>query len=68
MTNFKSKAALSVLAVAMLATPAFAQRQHRDSQMQDPYANSSVQHYPNGAPKTGSGAANDSGADFNQGY
>jgi len=68
MTSFKTKAALSVLAVALLATPALAQRQQRQTKAQDPYASAPVEHYPNGAPKTGSAAAQESGADFNLGY
>ena len=70
MNSLKTKLALAAVGIAILATPAFAQRSHRQTQMQDYSATQGapVQHYPNGAQKTGSGAANDSGADFNLGY
>jgi hypothetical protein len=67
MNSFKTKLALAAVGIAVLATPAFAQRQHRQAQPQDYNATQSApfSHYPNGAQKTGSGDAVDSGAMFN---
>ena len=67
MKSFKTKLALSALAVAMLATPALAQRQHHSapatSQVQQP-----VEHYPNGgAGRTGTEQSYESGNEFNLG-
>ena len=69
MKSLNMKLALSAVAIAMLATPAFAQRPHRQ-QTQQPLQHqvaptNDVGTYPNGAPKTGSAAAQESGADFN---
>jgi hypothetical protein len=69
MKSFNTKLTLAALGIAMLATPALAQRPHRQqSQQQLQYQvapTNQVGTYPNGAPKTGSAAAQDSGADFN---
>jgi hypothetical protein len=73
----KSKLALSVLGVALLASPAFAQRPHRqvshhEMQFQGPTYDvvqpGQLPVYPNGANRTGSAASVESGAEFNQNY
>ena len=76
MKSLNMKLALSALAVATLATPAFAQRQHQRVQydhLQD-YAGSSAYqggpalHYPDfGADRTGSLESQESGAQFSLG-
>jgi hypothetical protein len=76
MKSLNMKLALSAIAVAMLATPAFAQRQHQRvqyNQLQD-YAGSNVYqpgpalHYPDfSAARTGTTASEESGALFNLG-
>jgi hypothetical protein len=70
MNSLNTKLAFSALIVAMLATPAFAQRPHRQTQPQDYYDSQAVQpeHYPNGAARTGTAESYQSGAMFNQGY
>ncbi len=65
MSSFKTKLAFAAIGFAVLATPAFAQRPHRQAQSHDYYATQGVPHYPNGAQKTGSASAVDSGAMFN---
>jgi hypothetical protein len=67
MKSLNAKIVLAALGVAILATPAFAQRLHRSAAS---YATQSapVEHYPNGAQKTGTAANRDSGAEFNLGY
>ncbi len=65
MNAFKTKLALTAIGIAVLATPAFAQRPHRQAQSQDYYATQGVPHYPNGAQKTGSENSVESGAMFN---
>jgi hypothetical protein len=69
MNSLNTKLAFSALIVAMLATPAFAQRPHRQTPPQDYYGSQAVQpeHYPNGASRTGSADSYESGAMFNQG-
>jgi hypothetical protein len=60
-------ACLAVLGFASAAAPALAQRPHRPA----PHAaiqSAPVEHYPNGAEKTGSAANLNSGAEFNTGY
>ena len=69
MKSLNTKLTLAAIGIAMLATPAFAQRPHRQqtqqpTQYQAAPAND-VGTYPNGAPKTGSAESQDSGADFN---
>jgi hypothetical protein len=66
MNSLATKLAFSALVVATLATPAFAQRLSRQAQSQD-YYNSQVEHYPNGAARTGTADSYQSGAMFNQG-
>ncbi len=77
MKSLNMKLALTALAVATLATPAFAQRQHQhvsNTQMQiQDYAGSDYQnvaplHYPDfGADRTGSLESQESGAQFSLG-
>jgi hypothetical protein len=67
MKSLKTKLALSALAVAVLATPAFAQRVvHR--QTQDYSAVQQVERYPNGgAGRTGTAESFENGNEFNLG-
>jgi hypothetical protein len=71
MKSLHAKLVLSALGIALLATPAFAQRPHRQvshhQQQQQTYTpeNNSVGTYPNGATKSGSAESVESGADFN---
>jgi hypothetical protein len=76
MKSLNMKLVLSAVAVAMLATPAFAQRQHqrvRYDQLQDYAGEQSYQadpglHYPDfSAGRTGSLESQESGAVFNLG-
>ena len=75
MNSLKIKLALGAVAVAMLATPAFAQRPHQrvsNTQMQDSagsdYQNVAPLHYPDfGAGRTGSLDSQESGAQFDLG-
>ena len=77
MNSLKIKLALGAVAVAMLATPAFAQRPHQrvsntQTQMQDyagsDYQNAAPLHYPDfGAGRTGSLDSQESGAQFDLG-
>jgi hypothetical protein len=77
MNSLKIKLALGAVAVAMLATPAFAQRPHQrvsntQTQMQDytgsDYQNAAPLHYPDfGADRTGSLDSQESGAQFSLG-
>lgn len=65
MNSFTTKLATAAFGIAILATPAFAQRPQRQTQAQDYYATQAMPHYPNGAQKTGSENAVESGAMFN---
>jgi hypothetical protein len=70
MTMLHTKLALSAVGLALLATPALAQRPHHPQayqQLQDYYASSpySVGTYPNGATRSGSAESVQSGAEFN---
>jgi hypothetical protein len=78
MKSLKIKLALSAAAIAMLATPAFAQRPHQRVQNQqlqtqdyagdEAYQNGPALHYPDfSAARTGSLESQESGADFNLG-
>jgi len=74
MTSFNTKLVLAAIGIAMLASPALAQRPHRQtasqqSQMQDQYSDPQrlPEHYPNGATRSGSAESYDSGAEFNLG-
>lgn len=64
MKLFNTKLALAAVAVAIVATPALAQRQ---SYQDYSYQAQSAQHYPNGSLKGGAQSDFDSGAEFNQG-
>jgi hypothetical protein len=68
MTSLNKKMIWSALAVAMLTTPALAQRHHRPAS-QEPNAQlqSPALQYPNGGLKTGSAQNADYGAEFNLG-
>jgi hypothetical protein len=75
MKSLKMKLALSAVAIAMLATPALAQRvRHhalsQQTQSQDYTGDQAAQqplHYPNGATRSGSEESFESGAEFNLG-
>ena len=76
MKSLKIKLALAAAAMAMLATPAFAQRSHQrvqNEQMQKQdysgeYQNVAPLHYPDfGADRTGSLESQESGAEFGLG-
>jgi hypothetical protein len=71
MKSLKTKLLLSALAVAVLATPALAQKTHHQSAHQEllsPTAGNGqtdVGTYPNGAIRSGSAYSRESGADDN---
>ena len=69
MKSFNTKLVLSALAVALLATPAFAAKRHpasyQDLQNSAITAPSDVGTYPNGATKSGSAYSRESGAQDN---
>lgn len=65
MKSFTSKLVLSAMAIAIVATPALAQRPHRQAPLQayaNPYA---VGVYPNPVTRSGSEQSIQSGAAFN---
>jgi hypothetical protein len=70
MKSINTKLALSAVAVALLATPAFAQRPHhqtaeqQQAQMQNLSEPNYVGTYPNGASRSGSAESVQSGAEF----
>ena len=68
MKSLNAKIALMALGFAPVATPALAQRQHRSPAGYSATQSVPVEHYPNGAQKTGTAANRDSGAEFNLGY
>jgi hypothetical protein len=65
MHSLNTKIFLTALGVAVLATPALAQSRHRQAEDYNAIQSAPVEHYPNGAQKTGSAANRDSGALFN---
>ena len=77
MSSLSTKLAFSALAIAMLATPAFAQHQQSRRHLED-YAGSAMTqqapmaeplHYPNGgAGRTGTAESYQDGSEFNLGY
>jgi hypothetical protein len=68
MKSFNTKLALAALGIAMLATPALAQRQHHQTQSQVQSAPvNDLTGYPNPVTRTGSEAQQQSGATFNEG-
>ncbi len=69
MKSLNMKLALTAVAIAMLASPALAQGKHKQTSS-DYYGTETMQqpapeHYPNGAPKTGTEESVESGAEFN---
>ncbi len=68
MKSLKTKLALTALAVAVLASPAFAQRVHHPVQQSNSTVQQPVEHYPDGgAGRTGTAESFESGAEFNLG-
>jgi hypothetical protein len=72
MNSIHTKLVLSALGVALLATPAFAQRPHRQPAHQQVQTTTTTYPnrvesftYPNGATRSGSAESIESGADFN---
>lgn len=71
MKAFNTKLALSALAIAMLATPALAQKSHHQASqastqgLYNSAAGTDVGTYPNGAQRSGSVWSRESGADDN---
>lgn len=66
--KLNTKLLLSVVGVALLATPAMAQQSYRHASSRNLYnyqANGSVGVYPNGAVRSGSAESVQSGAEFN---
>ena len=68
MKSLTAKIALVALGIAIVATPALAQRLFRSPAGYTATQSVPVEHYPNGAQKTGTAANRDSGAEFNLGY
>ena len=68
MKSLNAKIVLAALGVAIIVTPALAQRSHRPAGGYAATQGAPVEHYPNGAQKTGTAANRDSGAEFNLGY
>jgi hypothetical protein len=77
MKSLNVKLALGAVAIALIATPAFAQRQHQRVQTQTEhlqdyagsaaYQNAPELHYPNGDLNTGTLESQESGAQFDLG-
>jgi hypothetical protein len=71
MKSLNMKLVLTAVGLAMLATPALAQKQHRQpipQQLQDSTVNPDQNYvgtYPNGALRSGSAESVQSGAEFN---
>jgi hypothetical protein len=66
MKSLNTKLLLSAIGIALLATPAFAQRPYRHAQPQSLYNyQNPVGVYPNGASRSGSAESVESGAEFN---
>jgi len=71
MKSLNMKLALAAVAVAVLASPAFAARTHQQAAQQPDYATNGtfqrgeIYTYPNGATKSGSAENVESGAEFN---
>jgi hypothetical protein len=76
MKSFHAKLALAAIGIALVATPALAQRPHHWSQNQDPQYRDQVNGfsygpnvgYPNPVTRSGSAESRESGAEFNLGY
>ena len=60
--------ALAALVLALVATPALAQRLHWPAAGYVATQSVPAEHYPNGGQKTGTEANRESGAEFNLGY
>jgi hypothetical protein len=68
MRSLNKKLLWSALAIAVITTPALAQRQHRStSQATNAQLQSPALQYPNGELKTGSARNAEYGAEFNLG-
>jgi len=71
MTSLRTKLALSAVGLALIATPAFAQKPHHqvyrhELQSAPVYSDPGyVGIYPNGAARTGTAESVESGAEFN---
>ena len=65
MKSLNTKLLLSALGIALLATPAFAQRPYRHAPAQSLYNYQNPGVYPNGASRSGSAESVESGAEFN---
>lgn len=66
MKSFTSRLLLSAVAIAIVATPALAQRPHRQAALPEAYANPyAVGVYPNPVTRSGSEQSIQSGAAFN---
>jgi hypothetical protein len=68
MKSLNMKLALAAVGIAMLSSPAFAQRPHHPSQQQmenSANAPDNVGTYPNGAQRSGSAESYESGAESN---
>ncbi len=76
MKLFHAKLALAAIGIALVATPALAQRPHHWTQNQAPQYRDQVNDagygpnfgYPNPITRSGSAASRDSGAEFDLGY
>jgi hypothetical protein len=67
MTSLNKTLIWSALAIAMLTTPALAQRHHRPATQPNAQLQSPALQYPNGDLKTGSAQNAEYGAEFNLG-
>jgi hypothetical protein len=67
MTSLNKTLIWSALAIAMLTTPALAQRHHRPAAQPNAQLQSPALQYPNGDLKTGSAQNAEYGAEFNLG-
>lgn len=69
MKSLKTKLMLSAVGIALLATPALAQKPHhqtpRQQEIQSQYNNSYIGTYPNDGQRTGSAYSRESGAEDN---
>jgi hypothetical protein len=70
MTSLNTKLVLSALGVALLATPAFAQKPVHQTRQDQYQTQEYVPHtpYPNGSLRSGSEESVQDGAEFNGGY
>jgi hypothetical protein len=65
MKSLNTKLLLSALGIALLATPAFAQRPYQHTWASQSGYQNPVGVYPNGASRSGSAESVESGAEFN---